>query len=378
MNKNSKTLLTILGVIIILLLVGGIIYFILKKDKIVEYHAVTGTVVEKTNFSLLIVDEKGLEYMININDSDYAIGDYIAVYTTSPILETYPSQITASKIISATKTPATGDATPVLVIYATTNISSGTKITADMVATKYVPINEVENMNIYLTINEVVGKYVVNYTDIVAQDYFRIGTLTSEDPNKTTNKNNTTNNNGNSNNTGSNGSNSNNSNNSTSDKNKTEQDVVNYFNTLNSNLDNNPKNNESSIKKGFVTIVDFLFYDGTIYGKKFSDLTDSAKMQVLKAALYIDSKIDTVFPGYKESISTTANKVYTKVKTSVITIYLDLTTKICTKSPDVCIQAKSDFADMKKSFSLTWDFLVELAGSGISKLSEWYLIWRET
>jgi hypothetical protein len=54
---------------------------------------------------------------------------------------------------------------------------------------------------------------------------------------------------------------------------------------------------------------------------------------------------------------------------------LDITTKICEKDSDVCTQAKSDFQDMKKSFSITWDIIKSLASTGASNLKEWYEIY---
>lgn len=155
---------------------------------------------------------------------------------------------------------------------------------------------------------------------------------------------------------------------------KTEADVIAFFITVDNELDKTTPG--ESIKKSFVTLVDFIFYDGDIYGYKFSELTSSAKLQVLKIAMSIDSKIETAFPGYKESISKTTSKVYTGVKNKIIEKYLDLSVSICISDGEICNQAKQDFQDMKNSFSLTWDFIVSLTKNGISKLSDWYIIWK--
>ena len=79
----------------------------------------------------------------------------------------------------------------------------------------------------------------------------------------------------------------------------------------------------------------------------------------------------------KEQTITTGNKIYTNIKTKVVETYLDITTKVCLDSPNVCQAAKSDLADMKASFSLTWDLIKNISGVGLSKLKAWYEVWRE-
>jgi hypothetical protein len=145
--------------------------------------------------------------------------------------------------------------------------------------------------------------------------------------------------------------------------------ILNYMNDVKSNLEN--KNLRESAKSSFITIVDFIFYDGTIKGYTFNELSDSAKLKVLKIALTIDSYIDNYFPNYKETISDKT----TNLKNKIILKYLDITTKICEKDSDVCTQAKSDFQDMKKSFSITWDIIKSLASTGAGNLKEWYEIY---
>lgn len=159
----------------------------------------------------------------------------------------------------------------------------------------------------------------------------------------------------------------------------TEEDVISYLNTVNKNLDNyqNDKTLSSSIKDGFVKIVDFLFYDGTICNKTFNELSDSAKLKVLSIVFSIDSKIEESFPNYKEEISTTSSKVYTNVKTKALEIYLDTTVKLCTNNDELCISAKKGLSDLKTSFSLTWDTIKSIAKENVSKLKDWYEVWRE-
>lgn len=157
-----------------------------------------------------------------------------------------------------------------------------------------------------------------------------------------------------------------------------EEDVVNYFENIDNNfsLYDQDKSIGESLKSGFVTIVDFLFYGGKIKDKTFDELSTSAKLKVLQLAFSIDKKIDSYFPGYKEEISKTGNKVYTNVKSKAVEIYLDITTSICENNEDTCDEAKVGLSNLKNSFSLTWDFVKEISGVGLSKLKAWYEVWK--
>ena len=157
----------------------------------------------------------------------------------------------------------------------------------------------------------------------------------------------------------------------TEENKKSEADVVKYVENISLESTGN------KLKTGFVTTIDFLFYGGEIYGKTFSELSNSAKIKIITLALKIDSKIDEYFPGYKESISTTTNKVYTNIKTKLVTLYLDTTVKICNNNPTLCEDAKQGLTELKQDFGLTWDFIKDISGVGFSKLKDWYEVWRE-
>ncbi len=153
-------------------------------------------------------------------------------------------------------------------------------------------------------------------------------------------------------------------------------EVLNYFNDYQAKIDSN--NLGSSVKSGFVSIIDFLFYNGTIKGHTFSELTAGAKLKVLAMALYFDGKIEKYFPGYKESISSTTSKIYTNIKEKVVSTYLNIASSVCASNSEACESARSGFAELKKNFSLTWDLIKDIAGDGLSNLKNWYEIWRTT
>ena len=133
----------------------------------------------------------------------------------------------------------------------------------------------------------------------------------------------------------------------------------------------------STLKEGFVTIVDFLFYGKSIKGKKFSDLTESAKLRVIKAALYLDEKIDSLFPEYKEKISNGTKTIYNSVKSEAIKLYVDLTNRLCNKHSDFCNTAKEEFGKLKETLNITWAYLKDLGVSGWDKLKARYESFRE-
>lgn len=155
-----------------------------------------------------------------------------------------------------------------------------------------------------------------------------------------------------------------------------EEEIVNYFednyNEINSNTWDNVKNNA---KEYFITIVDFIFYDGEIKGHTFNDLSTSAKLKIISIALKIDSKIEDHIPGYKETISSNSSKIYNNVKERLVTLYLDISVEICKNYENDCNTAKEIFKDIKDNCRIGWDFVKKLVSSGTSKLKEWYEVY---
>lgn len=99
-----------------------------------------------------------------------------------------------------------------------------------------------------------------------------------------------------------------------------ETEVINYVNNLDNEVETLTskktitKNDEKTLKNYFITLTDFIFYDGTIKGVKFSELTASVKEKVLSIYEAIDSKIESRFPNYKETIKDKASKTYNNLK----------------------------------------------------------------
>lgn len=160
-------------------------------------------------------------------------------------------------------------------------------------------------------------------------------------------------------------------------ENYTEEDVISYFDKMEKevNDDSNWNSAKEKFKEYFITIVDFIFYDKEINGYTFSGITDTAKLKVVSVALKIDSKLEERLPGYKDGISNIGNKIYVNVKERLVTLYMDISTKICENNSNECAIAKEIFSDVKSACKIGWTFIKELTSSGFSKLKEWYEIY---
>ena len=157
-----------------------------------------------------------------------------------------------------------------------------------------------------------------------------------------------------------------------------EAQVIAYFEQEDAYIETVKNSKDTSIinrlKSGFITIVDFLFYEKPIKGYTFKQLTEIAKLKVVKLALTIDAKIDQYFPGYKAQIK----KGYDNIKSKLVTLYLNVTSTVCEKvGSTTCNQAKEDFQNMKDSFGLTFDFLKDIGSSITGSIKDWYESFRE-
>ena len=129
-------------------------------------------------------------------------------------------------------------------------------------------------------------------------------------------------------------------------------------------------------KNGFITIVDFIFYEGKIKGITFKELKSSTKAKIIYYALLIDNGIDSKFPGYKETLS----DKYKSAKAKLIAEFLDLKYEMCSRSEDGCNQASEDFKLLKYSLNLTWDIVKSCFGYikdlTVPKIKSWYESFR--
>lgn len=141
-----------------------------------------------------------------------------------------------------------------------------------------------------------------------------------------------------------------------------------------STRDENFKDKASST---FISIVDFLFYDGTIKGVTFDELTEKGKEKVLEIASKIDVKLEEKCPGYKETISNSTSKAYQKaseiIKNGAKNINDFAKNALGGENYQAIIDAKDELVKYSKE-SLNY---VTGAGSKVfnntkEKLNEWY------
>ncbi len=181
-----------------------------------------------------------------------------------------------------------------------------------------------------------------------------------------------------------------NSNTDVSSSNNDTSEVVEYssndevvINSLESSLnsinngDADSKSFGDSAKGVFVSIVDFLFYDGEINGVTFDELTDSGKQKVLEIANKVDGAIESKIPGYKETISDTASKAFNKasevIKSGANNLNNFAREKLGEENYQSIIDAKDELVYYTKN---AISFLGDVEGKAFNsikdKVSSWY------
>lgn len=333
MKKKQIIILIIMILIFIAALIS--IYFLTREE---ETESLTGTVLISGD-QYIMLEANNEDYIINNINSEYEIGDEVTItYKKGSIKETYPKEVNAitDKLTKRNETTVENNESQI-------------------------ETNEKEENDISKEENTEANK---------SQISSNTNNNLNNDP--SLNNSNTFNANHNKENTANESSNKTETNKNIITVKSADEEVLEYVNTI---QDTANKGITSSLKNGFITIVDFLFYNGSIDGHTFNELTTGAKLEVLKAALWIDDKVDSVFPGYKETISNGASKVYTNVKSLIVQTYLNITTSICESNSKLCESAKEDFQSLKKSFGFTWDLIKGLTSSGLDKLKDWYEIW---
>ena len=149
-------------------------------------------------------------------------------------------------------------------------------------------------------------------------------------------------------------------------------------NTLNSiDAESSSSNFSDKAKATFITIVDFLFYDGTIKGVTFNELTDDGKQKVLEIANKIDVKLEEVSPGYKDRISSTTSNAYNKaseiIKSGASSLNNFAKEKLGDENYNSIIDAKDELVKYSKNaLNLVGSAGSKLFSSTKDKLNDWY------
>ena len=147
----------------------------------------------------------------------------------------------------------------------------------------------------------------------------------------------------------------------------------------------NEKNQEeakSKLKGVFISLVDFLFYEGEIKGVTFDELTSEGKEKVLQIIHSIDEKIEKKFPGYKENISSAATAAFEKaselIKKGAANIKDFSQDKLGEENYNKIIESKDELVKYTKAaYSIIKDIGGDFLGSAKDKLKDWYEKFRD-
>lgn len=99
-----------------------------------------------------------------------------------------------------------------------------------------------------------------------------------------------------------------------------DEEVIEYVENINADIDEIilkeeiPQKDEKKLKELFVSLTDFIFYDGEINGVKFAELRNDIKESIIEIYEKIDNKIESKFPNYKEKIKVNGKKSYNNIK----------------------------------------------------------------
>lgn len=139
---------------------------------------------------------------------------------------------------------------------------------------------------------------------------------------------------------------------------------------------------KDKLKGVFISLVDFLFYDGEIKGVTFDELTKAGKEKVLKIVHSIDEKIEKRFPNYKENISTTASNAFKKaselIKKGAANISDFSREKLGEENYNRIIESKDELVKYTKA---AYSIIKDVGGNFLSKtkdkIKNWYEKFRD-
>lgn len=171
-----------------------------------------------------------------------------------------------------------------------------------------------------------------------------------------------------------------------------EQELTTYLSEVNNEVstivskEEITSEDEYTLKNTFITLTDFIFYNGTIKGKTFNDLTTSAKESVLSLYEKIDSKIESKFPSYKETIKDKSEKTYNNIKDKITSAKNEILEAYKQEIGEENYTEQEQIIDesistMKDSFSPVIDTIVdkskEVYDKAKDKASTWYEEFKE-
>lgn len=169
-------------------------------------------------------------------------------------------------------------------------------------------------------------------------------------------------------------------------------EFTNYIETINSDITTITNKQEltlldkETLKNTFITLTDFIFYNGEIKGTTFNELTTTAKEKVISIYETIDAKIESVYPGYKEMIKDTSIKTYNNIKEKIVDLKDQIQTNYKNEIGEDRYNAQVEtFNEGKENMIESFDPIIDktieeaknIYNETIENLDKWYKNWKE-
>lgn len=165
-------------------------------------------------------------------------------------------------------------------------------------------------------------------------------------------------------------------------------EIINYVNNLedevisltNSDITSTTK---EKLKNTFITLTDFIFYDGTINNITFNELSISVQEKILETYTNIDKIIESYYPNYKETIKTTSQNIYTNIIEQANILKEKYKQKIGEETYNNNQKImEEDLNNLKDNLSPTVDYIKEKSQNTYEELKEkannWYQNYKES
>ena len=169
-------------------------------------------------------------------------------------------------------------------------------------------------------------------------------------------------------------------------------EFTNYIETVNSDITTITNKQEltlldkETLKNTFITLTDFIFYNGEIKGTTFNELTTTAKEKVISIYETIDAKIESVYPGYKEMIKDTSIKTYNNIKEKIVDLKDQIQTNYKNEIGEDRYNAQVEtFNEGKENMIESYEPIIDktieeaknIYNETIENLDKWYKNWKE-
>ena len=171
-----------------------------------------------------------------------------------------------------------------------------------------------------------------------------------------------------------------------------EEELTTYINEINEEVitvtskENISESDKITLKNIFITLTDFIFYNGKLKGQTFNQLTVKSKEKIISLYEKIDNKIDEKIPGYKETLKDNSTKTYndineklTKLKEEVLTLYREEIGEENYNDQNELLE--ESISTIKESVSPVIDKIAEKSKEVYNNTKEkadtWYKNWKE-